>query len=79
MEKLKVWRKKSALKSASSRMSSCRNHTWQQLPKHPRKSLDELALLMKETPTRVEKYGAQILKSTWSKKCELNFTAQHTR
>jgi hypothetical protein len=32
------------------------------LAETPPRSLDDLALLMKETPSRVEKYGVQILK-----------------
>jgi hypothetical protein len=32
------------------------------LAENPPKTVDELARVMKETPSRVEKYGAQILK-----------------
>jgi hypothetical protein len=32
------------------------------IAENPPKNLEELAILMKETPSRVEKYGVQILK-----------------
>jgi len=62
LEKLKVWRKKTGLEIGVESDVILPKPYVSAIAEKPPKSLDELASLMKETPTRVEKYGAQILK-----------------
>lgn len=62
MEKLKLWRKKAGIEMGVESDVILPKPYVSALAETPPKSLDDLALLMKETPTRVEKYGAQILK-----------------
>jgi ribonuclease D len=62
VEKLKVWRKKIGLEIGVESDVILPKPYVSAIAEKPPKSLDELASLMKETPTRVEKYGAQILK-----------------
>jgi len=62
MEKLKLWRKKMGMEMGVESDVILPKPYVSALAETPPKSLDDLALLMKETPTRVEKYGAQILK-----------------
>ena len=62
LEKLKVWRKKIGIEmGVESDVILPKPYVAAIAEKQP-KSLDELALLMKETPSRVDKYGIQILK-----------------
>jgi ribonuclease D len=62
LEKLKVWRKKIGLEMGVESDVILPKPYVTVIAEKPPKNLDELACLMKETPTRVEKYGAQILK-----------------
>jgi ribonuclease D len=62
MEKLKVWRKKIGLETGVESDVILPKPYVAAIAEKPPKNLDELALLMKETPSRVEKYGTQILK-----------------
>ena len=62
VEKLKVWRKKIGIEVGVESDVILPKPYVAAIAETSPKSLDELALLMKETPTRVEKYGTQILK-----------------
>jgi len=62
MEKLKIWRKKIGLEMGVESDVILPKPYVSAIAENPPKNLDELASLMKESPSRVEKYGAQILK-----------------
>jgi ribonuclease D len=62
LEKLKIWRKKIGLEMGVESDVILPKPYVSALAENPPKNLDELALIMKETPSRVEKYGTQILK-----------------
>jgi ribonuclease D len=62
LEKLKVWRKKVGLEMGVESDVILPKPYVSAIAENPPKNMDELALIMKETPSRVEKYGAQILK-----------------
>ncbi len=62
VEKLKVWRKKIGIESGVESDVILPKPYLTILSENPPKDMDELNLLMKDTPSRVEKYGAQILK-----------------
>ncbi|MCA1899977.1 MAG: HRDC domain-containing protein [Chloroflexi bacterium] len=62
MEKLKLWRKKVGIEMGVESDVILPKAYISAIAQNPPKSLDDLALLMKETPSRVEKYGLQILK-----------------
>jgi ribonuclease D len=62
LEKIKVWRKKIGLEMGVESDVILPKPYVSALAENPPKDLDDLALIMKETPSRVEKYGAQILK-----------------
>jgi ribonuclease D len=62
LEKLKVWRKNVGLEMGVESDVILPKPYVSALAENPPKNLDELALIMKETPSRVEKYGGQILK-----------------
>lgn len=63
MEKLKVWRKKVGLEMGVESDIILPKPYLSLLAENPPNSEDDLAILMKDTPTRVVKYGAQILKT----------------
>ncbi|MBI5953992.1 MAG: ribonuclease D [Chloroflexi bacterium] len=62
LEKLKVWRKNAGQEMGVESDVILPKPYVTVIAEKPPKNLDELACLMKETPSRVEKYGAQILK-----------------
>jgi len=62
LEKLKVWRKKVGLDVGVESDVILPKPYLSAIAENPPKDVDELALIMKETPSRVEKYGVQILK-----------------
>jgi ribonuclease D len=62
-EKLKAWRKKIGAESGVESDIILPKIYLTALAKDPPKSQHELRALMKDSPTRVERYGAQILKS----------------
>jgi ribonuclease D len=62
LEKLKVWRKKIGMEMGVESDVILPKPYVAAIAEKPPKSMDELALLMKETPSRVDKYGIQILK-----------------
>ena len=62
LEKLKVWRKNVGLEMGVESDVILPKPYVSAIAENPPKNLDELAFIMKETPSRVEKYGAQILK-----------------
>ncbi len=62
LEKLKAWRKNLGLEMNVESDIILPKPYLSALSERPPKSLDELATLMKDTPTRVEKFGAQILR-----------------
>jgi ribonuclease D len=62
LEKLKVWRKKVGLEMGVESDVILPKPYVSAIAENPPKDLDELALIMKGTPSRVKKYGAQILK-----------------
>ena len=62
LEKLKIWRKKMGLEMGVESDVILPKPYVSALAENPPKNLDELALIMKESPSRVEKYGAQLLK-----------------
>ena len=62
LEKLKVWRKKVGIEMGVESDVILPKPYLSAIAENPPKDVDELALIMKETPSRVEKYGAQILK-----------------
>jgi len=63
LEKLKVWRKKVGLEMGVESDIILPKPYLSRLAENPPASADELALVMKDSPTRVVKYGAQILKT----------------
>ncbi len=63
MEKLKLWRKKIGLEMGVESDIILPKPYLSLLAENPPKSEDDLAILMKDTPSRVIKYGAQILKT----------------
>lgn len=63
LEKLKVWRKKVGLEMGVESDIILPKPYLSMLAENPPASADELAVVMKDTPTRVVKYGAQILKT----------------
>ncbi len=76
LEKLKVWRKKVGLEmGVESDVILPKPYVFA-IAENPPKNIDELALIMKGSPSRVEKYGSQILKVLGSEKCGLIFMAQ---
>jgi ribonuclease D len=62
LEKLKVWRKKVGLEMGVESDVILPKPYLSAIAENPPKDIDELKFIMKETPSRVEKYGAQILK-----------------
>jgi len=62
LEKLKVWRKKVGLEMGVESDVILPKPYLSAIAENPPKDMDELALIMKETPSRVATYGAQILK-----------------
>jgi ribonuclease D len=62
LEKLKSWRKNAGLEMGVESDIILPKPYMSALAENPPKTVDELAHVMKETPSRVEKYGAQILK-----------------
>jgi ribonuclease D len=62
LEKLKVWRKKVGIEMGVESDVILPKPYVSALAENPPTNLDELALIMKETPSRVTTYGAQILK-----------------
>ena len=62
VEKLKVWRKKEGIEMGVESDVILPKPYLMILAENPPKDIDDLNLLMKDTPSRIEKYGAQILK-----------------
>jgi ribonuclease D len=62
LEKLKVWRKKIGLEVGVESDVILPKPYVSAIAENPPKNINELALIMKEAPSRVEKYGPQILK-----------------
>jgi ribonuclease D len=62
LEKLKVWRKKVGLEIGVESDVILPKPYLSAMAENPPKDMDELAFIMKETPSRVATYGAQILK-----------------
>ncbi|MBP6176701.1 MAG: ribonuclease D [Anaerolineales bacterium] len=62
VEKLKVWRKKVGLEMGVESDVILPKPYLSAIAENPPKDVAELAFIMKETPSRVEKYGSQILK-----------------
>jgi ribonuclease D len=62
LEKLKVWRKKVGLEMGVESDVILPKPYVSAIAENPPKNATELALIMQESPSRVEKYGAQILK-----------------
>ena len=62
LEKLKVWRKRVGIEMGVESDVILPKPYLVTLSENPPKDINELNLLMKDTPSRVEKYGAQILK-----------------
>jgi ribonuclease D len=62
MEKLKAWRKNLGIEMGVESDVILPKPYVSAIAEKPPKNLDELACLMKESPTRLEKYGLQILK-----------------
>ena len=67
MEKLKVWRKNLGLEMGVESDVILPKPYLLAMAENPPKDMTELAFIMKETPSRVEKYGAQILKMLGAK------------
>jgi len=63
LEKLKLWRKNLGLEMKVESDIILPKPYLSLLAENPPRSLDELAALMKDTPSRVERFGAQILKT----------------
>jgi len=70
LEKLKVWRKKVGIDMGVESDVILPKPYVSALAGNPPKNMDELALIMKETPSRVEIYGAQILKILGAKNAD---------
>jgi ribonuclease D len=62
LEKLKIWRKKVGLEMGVESDVILPKPYLSAMAENPPKDMDELASIMKETPSRVAIYGAQILK-----------------
>jgi len=62
LEKLKVWRKQVGLEMNVESDVILPKPYVSAIAENPPKNIEELAIIMKESPSRVEKYGAQILK-----------------
>jgi ribonuclease D len=62
LEKIKIWRKKTGLEMGVESDVILPKPYVSAIAENPPKDINELALIMKETPSRVEKFGAQILK-----------------
>ncbi|MBK9210011.1 MAG: HRDC domain-containing protein [Anaerolineales bacterium] len=62
LEKLKLWRKKVGLEMGVESDVILPKPYLSAIAENPPNDVNELASIMKETPSRVEKYGAQILK-----------------
>jgi ribonuclease D len=62
LEKLKVWRKKIGLEMGVESDVILPKPYLSAIAENPPKDIEELMSIMKETPSRVEKYGVQILK-----------------
>ncbi len=62
LEKLKVWRKKIGLEMGVESDVILPKPYLSAIAENPPNDVNELAFIMKETPSRVEKYGVQILK-----------------
>jgi ribonuclease D len=62
LEKLKVWRKKIGLEMGVESDVILPKPYLSAIAENPPKDIEELMSIMKETPSRVEKYGTQILK-----------------
>jgi ribonuclease D len=62
LEKLKVWRKKIGLEMGVESDVILPKPYLSAIAENPPNDIDELMFIMKETPSRVEKYGGQILK-----------------
>jgi ribonuclease D len=62
LEKLKIWRKKIGLEMGVESDVILPKPYVSAIAENPPKDLNELALIMKETPSRVEKFGAEILR-----------------
>jgi ribonuclease D len=62
LEKLKIWRKKIGLEVGVESDVILPKPYVSAIAEKPPKDINELASIMKETPSRVEKYGVQILK-----------------
>lgn len=62
LEKLKAWRKKIGLEMKVESDIILPKPYLMQLSENPPKTLEDLSALMKDTPSRVEKFGAQIFK-----------------
>jgi ribonuclease D len=62
LEKLKVWRKNIGQEMGVESDVILPKPYLSAIAKNPPKDVDELTFIMKETPSRVEKYGAEILK-----------------
>jgi ribonuclease D len=67
LEKLKVWRKKAGLEMGVESDVILPKPYLSAIAENPPRDMDELRSIMKETPSRVEKYGAQILKLVGAK------------
>jgi len=67
LEKLKLWRKNLGLEFKVESDIILPKPYLSLLAENPPQSLDELAALMKETPSRVHRFGAQILKTLGGK------------
>jgi ribonuclease D len=67
LEKLKLWRKNLGLEMKVESDIILPKPYLSLLAENPPQSLDELAALMKETPSRVHRFGAQILKTLGGK------------
>ena len=70
LEKLKVWRKKVGLEMGVESDVILPKPYVSAIAENPPKNMDELAIIMKGTPSRVEKYGAQILKVIGAKNAD---------
>ena len=70
LEKLKVWRKNIGLEmGVESDVILPKPYVFA-IAENPPKNIDELALIMKGSPSRVEKYGSQILKVLGAKNAD---------
>jgi len=70
LEKLKVWRKKVGIEMGVESDVILPKPYVSAIAENPPKNIDELALIMKESPSRVEKYGVQIIKMLGAKNAD---------